>query len=195
MSALRAGDIRVVSPATVFWLTGLSGAGKTTIALALKKRLDKLNAPSMVLDGDELRAGINADLGFSDEHRRENARRIAHVAKLVSAHATIVIVAAITPRTADRALARSIVGTSYVEVYVGTSLSACEQRDPKGLYHEARAGHIKTFTGVSAAYEVPESPEILIDTEAMTVDAEVDRLIDYLLELQPARAVRRLSQS
>ena len=150
----------------------------------------------MVLDGDELRAGINADLGFSDEHRRENARRIAHVAKLVSAVTPrIVIVAAITPRTADRALARSIVGTSYVEVYVGTSLSACEQRDPKGLYHEARAGHIKTFTGVSAAYEVPESPEILIDTEAMTVDAEVDRLIDYLLELQPARAVRRLSQS
>ncbi len=134
----------------------------------------------MVLDGDQLRAGINADLGFSDADRRENARRIAHMAKLVSLHGSIVVVAAITPRAADRALARSIVGESFYEVYIGTSLSACEARDPKGLYQAARKGRIETFTGVSAVYEVPAAPDLTLDTEVLDVDDEVDLLIAHL---------------
>ena len=175
--------VTIIKPAPVFWLTGLSGAGKTTLALAFKSALEAAILPVVVLDGDDLRTGLNSDLGFSDEHRRENARRIAHVARLISNHGNIVIVAAITPRTADRELARSIVGPGYVEVFVQTSLSACELRDPKGLYRSARNGTIKVFTGVSAVYEPPVAPDIVINTEEMTVENEARRLFDHLRQI------------
>ncbi len=175
---------RNIASAPVFWLTGLSGAGKTTLAMAFKRALLAEAIPVMVLDGDELRAGLNADLGFSDEDRRENARRIAHIARLAADHGSIVIVAAITPRAADRTLAREIVGPDYIEVYVKTSLSACEARDPKGLYRKARDGSLQVFTGVSAVYEPPVAPDILIDTEQMTVETETRRLFDYLRQLR-----------
>jgi adenylyl-sulfate kinase len=171
-------------PATVFWLTGLSGAGKTTLAMAFRRTLESEAIPVVVLDGDDLRTGLNSDLGFSDEHRRENARRIAHVAKLIAGHGSVVIVAAITPRAADRELARAIVGAGYIEVFVKTSLSACEARDPKGLYRKARDGSIKVFTGVSAVYEPPVAPDILINTEEMTIDCEATRLFEHLRQIR-----------
>ncbi len=124
----------------VVWLTGLSGAGKTTVAVALRAALTRTGYHAMLLDGDDIRAGLNADLGFSAAERHENLRRIAHIARLISGNGFIVIVATISPRCADRELARAIVGSSFREVYVDTPLEVCERRDIKGLYRKARSG-------------------------------------------------------
>jgi len=169
-------------PATL-WFTGLSGAGKSTIAFALEKRLMDRGQLCYVLDGDNIRHGLNRDLGFSPEERTENIRRIAEVARLMNDAGLLVITAFIAPYREDRARAREIVGAErFVEVYVDAPLDLCESRDPKGLYKKARAGEIGEFTGVSAPYEAPETPDVCLQTGSMDPAACVDALIASLCE-------------
>jgi adenylylsulfate kinase len=165
----------------VVWLTGLSGAGKSTLAAGLYRRLVDGGRAVVVLDGDVLRAGLCQGLGFSPEDRRENIRRVAEVAKLMREAGLVVICALISPLQTDRALARSIVGIDgFIEVHVATPLEACEARDPKGLYQKARAGLIPEFTGVSAVYETPAAPALVIDTSQQAVDFCVARLLEMV---------------
>lgn len=146
------------------WITGLSGSGKSTMANALSNKLADKHAVK-VLDGDVLRKGLNQDLGFSKEDRTENIRRTAEVAKLMNASGITVICALISPYGSDRQLAKRIIGSDkFIEIYISTPLSKCESRDPKGLYKKARSGEIQSFTGVSSNYEVPQQPNITIDT-------------------------------
>lgn len=164
----------------VIWLTGLSGSGKSTIANELELALHKLGIKSYVLDGDNIRTGLNKDLGFSDADRKENMRRIAEVAKLFSDSETVTIAAFISPFRQERAEARKIVGDNFIEVHVDASLEVCEQRDVKGLYKKARAGEIPNFTGIDSPYEVPENPDILLDSGKLTIEECVNKLLDYL---------------
>ncbi len=160
-----------------FWLTGLSGAGKSTIAQALKVRLGEAQRACVVLDGDHLRSGLCADLGFSPQDRAENIRRVAHVCRLFNDNGLIVIVALISPYARDRALACDIIGPEhFLEVHIATSLQTCESRDPKGLYRKARAGLLKEFTGISAPYEAPANPACALDTVALSLDQCVSQL-------------------
>jgi len=155
----------MITNTKVIWMTGLSGAGKSTLGAGLQQELCMDNIPAMLLDGDALRQGINSDLGFSRDNRRENVRRIAEIARLFLQAGTIPIVAAISPYREDRAMAGKIIGAQrMIEVYVQCPLEVCRQRDPKGLYEKVDRGLIENFTGVSAPFEVPESPEITIDT-------------------------------
>jgi bifunctional enzyme CysN/CysC len=161
-------------PATL-WLTGLSGAGKSTVAYALEARLIAEGHPCVVLDGDNIRHGLNQDLGFSPRDRSENIRRVAEVARLFNEAGLIVITAFISPYRADRELARRIIGTErFIETWVDAPLQECERRDPKGLYVKARAGQIPEFTGISAPYEAPEAPELTLDSGTHGVDALLD---------------------
>ena len=163
-------------PLTV-WLTGLSGSGKSTIAHALERRLMDAGRACYVLDGDNLRHGLNRDLGFSPEARRENVRRVAEMARLMNDAGLIVITALISPYREDRAMARRIVGDArFLETYLSADIAACERRDPRGLYAKARRGEIADFTGVSAPYEVPSDPGIVLDTDGDTAKACVDAL-------------------
>ncbi len=165
----------------VIWLTGLSGSGKSTIAYALEQKIIETGQWAYVLDGDNVRQGLNGDLGFSPEDRNENIRRIGEVANLFADAGLISITAFISPYAADRDKARECVASGrFLEVHISTSLEVCEQRDPKGLYKKARAGEIPQFTGISAPYEAPESPELTIDAGANDVDACVAILIDKL---------------
>ena len=170
--------------AVTLWFTGLSGAGKSTIANALETRLFALGKHTMLLDGDNVRMGLNKNLGFSEADRSENIRRIAEVSKLMNDAGLIVLSSFISPLRIDRRNAHEIIGDSYVEVYVSTSIEECERRDVKGLYKKAKSGEINNFTGISSPYEVPESPDVSIDTEKMSVDECVDAIlaaiIDYL---------------
>lgn len=167
-------------PATI-WLTGLSGAGKSTLAFALEKELLACGHACYVLDGDNVRHGLNSDLGFSPESRKENIRRVAEVSRLFNDAGLIVISAFISPYRADREMARQAIGADrFVETYLSTPIAECEQRDPKGLYAQARAGRIPDFTGVSAPYEAPENPSIQLDTSALSVADSVQRLINHL---------------
>ena len=154
--------------AVTIWFTGLSGSGKSTLANELEKNLFAAGFHTMVLDGDNVRLGLNKDLGFSASDRKENIRRIAETAKLMNDAGLIVLAAFISPYDEDRRMAREIIGDSYFEVYVSTDISVCESRDVKGLYQKARRGEIKDFTGVSGKYEVPASPDITIDTAGKT---------------------------
>lgn len=165
----------------VVWLTGLSGAGKSTIANELERELFNRNQHTYVLDGDNMRHGLCSDLGFSPEDRRENIRRVGEVAKLFADAGVIVITAFISPYRADRELVRKLAppGT-FVEVYVNAPLEVCEQRDPKGLYAKARANEIKEFTGISAPYEAPANPEIELRTDQFTIAESVAKIIDFL---------------
>jgi bifunctional enzyme CysN/CysC len=165
------------------WLTGLSGSGKSTIATELEKRLIELGRASYMLDGDNIRTGINRDLGFGPDDRRENIRRIAEVARLMNDAGLIAVTAFISPYREDREMARQIIGPQrFVEVYLGASLEVCEQRDPKGLYKKARKGEIPEFTGISAPYEAPEHPAMMLDTGALTLEQCVEQLLDRLLD-------------
>jgi adenylyl-sulfate kinase len=164
--------------AVTFWLTGLSGSGKTTIAYALEKTLFDMENLCYVLDGDNIRCGLNKNLGFSNADRSENIRRIAEVSKLMNDAGLIVITSFITPFIADRQTARDIIGEdSYIEIYLNTTLSVCESRDPKGLYKKARAGELHEFTGISSAYETPKNPHIILDTNKMSVKESITEIL------------------
>lgn len=167
--------------AATIWLTGLSGSGKTTIAAELEKRLIEAGHACFVLDGDNIRHGLNRDLGFSPNDRKENIRRVAEVAKLFNDAGLFVITAFISPYREDRGIAREIVGADrFIEVYLSAGIDVCEQRDPKGLYAKARAGQIAEFTGVSAPYEPPAAPDVTIDTGVSGVAESVAALFDFL---------------
>ncbi len=169
----------------VVWFTGLSSSGKSTIARTVEERLFELGHTSYVLDGDNIRHGLNKNLGFSPEDREENIRRIGEVAKLFADGGNIAMTAFISPYRKDRDQARSLLADGeFIEVYVKVSLDMAEKRDPKGLYKKARAGEIKEFTGISAPYEEPLNPEIVIDTDTMDIDQSRDTVIRYLTEKQ-----------
>jgi len=165
----------------VLWFTGLSGAGKSTLAIALEETLFKRGFQVYVLDGDNVRSGLASDLGFSHEDRTENIRRVGEVAALFAHAGVICISAFISPYREDRAIARRAAGSKFYEVYVAADLATCEQRDPKGLYKKARAGEIQDFTGVSAPYEAPDSPEIVVDTRNETVASGVAALLKFVM--------------
>lgn len=165
----------------VIWFTGLSGAGKSTLANALERVLFERGHHCYLLDGDNVRHGLNGDLGFSDADRVENIRRIGEAAKLFVDAGLIVMTAFISPFRVERHLARELVDDDeFIEVHVATSLAVCEERDPKGLYKKARAGEIPNFTGIDSAYEVPQNPELVIDTGCHDLQACAEQLIDYL---------------
>lgn len=169
----------------VIWFTGLSGAGKSTLANALEHALFERGHHSYLLDGDNVRHGLNRDLGFSDADREENIRRIAEVAKLFVDAGLIVMTAFISPFRADRQLARQLLGADeFVEVHVATPLAVCEERDPKGLYRKARAGQIPNFTGIDSAYEPPLEPEVVVDTAGHDLDACVGQMLVHLERLK-----------
>ena len=167
--------------ACTIWMSGLSGAGKSTIANALEKRLYAMGKKTMLLDGDNVRMGLNSNLGFSDEDRIENIRRIAEVAKLMNDAGLIVITAFISPYRQDRRNAKKIIGEGFREVYVSTSIAECEKRDVKGLYAKARKGEIQNFTGISAPFEVPEHPALALDTSKLSLEESVNRLLEMVL--------------
>jgi adenylylsulfate kinase len=170
------------TPVTI-WLTGLSGAGKSTIAFALEQQLVSLGHACYVLDGDNIRHGLACDLGFEPEDRRENIRRVAHVAQLMNDAGLIVITALISPMREDRDMARKIIGPGkFVETYLSASVDTCARRDPKGLYAKARCGQIASFTGVSAPYEAPLDAELAIDTAALSPAQSVARIFAHLHE-------------
>jgi bifunctional enzyme CysN/CysC len=164
----------------VFWFTGLSGAGKSTIALAAEAELFARGYHVYVLDGDNVRTGLNANLGFSPADRAENIRRVGEVAALFADAGFIVISSFISPYRADRQRAREAAGESFHEIYIKASLEICEQRDPKGLYRRARAGEIADFTGVQSPYEPPEEGELIIDTGELDVDDAIIALLKYV---------------
>lgn len=165
----------------VVWFTGLSGSGKSTVARRVEQRLLERGVHVYALDGDNLRMGLNRDLGFSPEDRAENIRRVACVAQLFADSGCITTCSFVSPYRSDRDAARALVPEGrFVEVHVTTSLEACEARDPKGLYAKARQGLIPDFTGISAPYEEPLHPEIRLATEGRTVDACADEVVDWL---------------
>ena len=172
-------------PRGTVWFTGLSGAGKTTVATTLKAMLDALEVATFQLDGDDLREGLNSDLTFSEEHRRENVRRVGEVALLFSKVGHLSLVTVISPYATGRSTVRErhvTLGIPFVEVYVATPLSVCEERDPKGLYARARRGEVQRFTGISSPYEVPEDPELVLHTSGKTPDqcaVEVLAVLEY----------------
>lgn len=169
--------------ARTIWFTGLSGAGKSTLANALEKRLAALGKHTMLLDGDNIRMGLNRNLGFSETDRIENIRRIAEVAKLMNEAGLIVLTAFISPFANDRRRAKEIIGDAFTEVYVSTPLEECASRDVKGLYAAAKAGKIEQFTGISSPYEVPQHPDIVIDTTGRDLDECADDLLEQLKSL------------
>ena len=165
----------------VIWLTGLSGSGKSTIGLALEKRLFQENFVAQLLDGDNIRSGINKNLGFSEEDRKENIRRIAEIAKLYLSSGIITINSFISPTEETRNIAKEIVGDAdFLEIYINAPMATCESRDVKGLYKKARAGEIQGFTGVNQAYEEPENPALELRTDLLGVDEAVDKLFTFL---------------
>ncbi|MBU1864088.1 MAG: adenylyl-sulfate kinase [Candidatus Omnitrophica bacterium] len=173
-------QLRYKHKGAVIWLTGLSGSGKSTIATELEKKLFNKGIHVFVLDGDNIRHGLNANLGFSPDDRAENIRRIGEVAKLFAEAGFIVITAFISPYTSGRDMMRKRVGEKFIEVYLNCPLSVCEKRDSKGLYKKARAGELQEFTGISAPYESPQHPEILIRTDTMSIEKSVQRIVAYL---------------
>jgi bifunctional enzyme CysN/CysC len=170
----------------VVWLTGLSGSGKSTLSRALERELFNIGMHTYVLDGDNIRHGLNSNLGFSPEDRVENIRRVAEVAKLMADSGLVVITAFISPYRVDRLRAREVAlegGCEFVEVYVNAPLEVCEQRDPKSLYKKARAGEIAEFTGISAPYEAPLDAEIEVKTDVLSLEESVAAVVEHLRPL------------
>ena len=167
------------------WLTGLSGAGKTSIALALAQALKAQGRAVALLDGDQLRHGLNRDLGFTPQDRHENIRRTAEVERLMNDAGLTVIAAFISPYRADRAMAAQVIGAGqFIEIHVSTPVAVCEARDVKGLYAKARAGQVTQFTGVSAPYEAPLAAALTLDTQALALEESVERICQYLWQRQ-----------
>jgi adenylylsulfate kinase len=165
-------------PGCVVWFTGLSGSGKSTVARRVERLLIQQGVRAYVLDGDNLRHGLNGDLGFSAEDRTENIRRVGEVARLLQDAGLVVLSAFVSPYAADRGRVRSLVPDgAFLEAFVDTPLAVCEARDPKGLYKKARAGIIANFTGISAPYESPESPEIHLETDGLSIDECAERVV------------------
>ncbi len=166
----------------VVWFTGLSGAGKTTLARQLERELSQRGILTQILDGDNIRTGISNNLGFSDTDRKENIRRVAEVSKLFLDCGIVCINSFISPTRAIRQMAKTIIGPEdFVEVYVNAPLAVCEQRDVKGLYKKARAGKIKQFTGIDAPYESPENPDVEIRTDLLSIKDSVNRILEVVL--------------
>lgn len=172
----------------VVWLTGLSASGKSTLAMGLEEKMLSLGYACYTLDGDNIRNGLNANLGFSPVDRMENIRRVGEVAALFADAGLICITAFISPYQNDRLLARRASNRArFHEVYVSADLSTCEARDPKGLYRKARAGELRDFTGIDAPYEVPESPDLVINTRLESPAQSIEHLLGYLLKQHPIR--------
>lgn len=166
----------------MIWMTGLSGSGKSTIALGVERELHKRGILCRILDGDNIRAGINNNLRFSEEDRRENIRRIAEIGKLFIETGIVTIACFVSPTNELRQMARDIIGKDdFREVYVSTPLEECERRDVKGLYARARRGEVKDFTGISAPFEAPTSPDLCLDTSQMTLKAEVEAVLELIM--------------
>jgi adenylylsulfate kinase len=165
----------------ILWFTGLSGSGKSTISSAVEQKLFERGYHTYLLDGDNVRHGLNKDLGFSDEGRIENIRRIGELSKLMVDAGLLVMTAFISPFKSDRRMVRDLVQDhEFIEVYLKTPIEECERRDPKGLYKKARKGEIKNFTGIDSAYEEPEFPEIIIDTVTFSIEECADKIIAHL---------------
>jgi len=165
----------------VLWFTGLSGSGKSTLAHVLEEKLFNNGCKTLVLDGDNVRHGLNSNLDFSDDGRKENIRRIGEVAKLMLESGLIVMTAFISPFREDRIAVRNLISNSdFIEIYCKASLEICEARDVKGLYKRARAGEIKNYTGIDSPYEAPENPELIIDTDKETLDESVSKIYSFL---------------
>lgn len=174
-------NIKGQKPLTL-WFTGLSGSGKSTHANEVEKRLVAMGKHTMLLDGDNIRHGLNKNLGFKEVDRVENIRRIAEVSKLMNDAGLIMITSFISPYKKDRENAKEIIGECYIEIYVSTPLEECEKRDVKGLYKKARAGAIPNFTGISSPYEAPENPDIEIDTSKFSIEIATDIVIEQILK-------------
>lgn len=164
----------------VIWLTGLPSSGKSTIANAILRHCEQLGVPCEVLDGDIIREGLCRDLGYTREDRRENVHRCANVARLLEKHGVLVVVALVSPYREDRALARATIGPTFREVFVECSLSTCKERDVKGHYKAAMSGKIRNFTGVNDPYEVPEKPEVVVNTETESVEEIKMKILAHL---------------
>ena len=165
----------------VLWMYGLSGSGKSTIAAALERDLHESGRFVMILDGDNFRHGLNSDLGFNDEDRSENVRRVAEVAKMLSDQGIITVVSVITPRNSLREVARKIIGDSFAEIYVRASFETCAKRDPKGLYAKVAEGKIKQFTGKDSGFEEPPNPDLVIETELVQPPEAVEIIKNTLV--------------
>ncbi len=178
--SIEAREIRNQHKGGVLWFTGLSGSGKSTLAFGLEEALFERGYHVYVLDGDNVRYGLNSDLGFSPADRTENIRRVGEVAALFARAGVICISAFISPYKADRDIARKAAGDRFNEIYVKADVATCEKRDPKGLYKKARSGEIKEFTGVSAPYEAPTNPELVLETDTRTVRDCIRTLCEYI---------------
>lgn len=172
----------MVQKSFVLWFTGLSGSGKSTIATELEKKLYEKGKLTVLLDGDNIRHGLCSDLGFSIEDRKENLRRIREVAKLLYDNSIIALVSFISPFKEDRDLARKLINKDFVEIFIDCTIEECKKRDPKGLYKKAKNGEIKDFTGIGQEYEKPDNPEIIINSDIITVEQAVNTIINCLME-------------
>jgi adenylyl-sulfate kinase len=175
-------EVMLNQRARLIWFTGLSGSGKSTLAVQLEAQLHGLGFKTYLLDGDNIRAGLNKDLTFTDEGRVENIRRIGEVARLMLDAGIVVLSAFISPFRADRDQVKAIVGEeNYIEVFVDAPIEVCEQRDVKGLYKKARAGEVKNFTGIDSPYETPDSPDVIIETGILSVEESIGMLMKVIL--------------
>jgi bifunctional enzyme CysN/CysC len=181
-------DLKNQKPAVV-WFTGLSGAGKSTIANLVEEKLHSIGKHTFLLDGDNVRYGLNRDLGFTDADRAENIRRVGEVAKLMTDAGLIVIAAFISPFRSERRVVRELIGEGeFLEVFVSTPLDIAEQRDVKGLYKKARAGDLKHFTGIDSPYEAPEAPEIIVNAVDLSPDASANLIVERIVSLIEVRS-------